>query len=279
MEINIENKIFLISYENKSLPLKKISKKNDLNQIQFYFNLKGEMDLLFNENYSIKLEENKCLILYNSKKALNLNAKLHNNSKIISFIISLKEMHNLLSNQDIYIPTIINIKEKYYEEIIISDSILFVLNQIMNSNGNMNTQKLFIKAKIYETFSLLFQSNESKNSEKCPFILNNDTINKIKEAKNILVKDISKTPTLYELSQDLDISLKKLKTGFKEIYGHSVYQYALNNKLEFAKNLLIKGKNNVNEVSLMIGYSSSSHFIAAFKKKYGVTPSSFVKNS
>ena len=157
MEINIENKIFLISYENKSLPLKKIFKKNELNQIQFYFNIKGKMDLLFNENYSVQLEENKCLILYNSKKALNLNAKLHNNSKIISFIISLKEMHNLLSNQDIHIPTIINIKEKYYEEIIISDSILFVLNQIMNSNGNMNTQKLFIKAKIYETFSLLFQ--------------------------------------------------------------------------------------------------------------------------
>ena len=77
----------------------------------------------------------------------------------------------------------------------------------------------------------------------------------------------------------MDISLKKLKTGFKEIYGHSVYQYALNNKLEFAKNLLIKGKNNVNEVSLKLGYSTSSHFIAAFKKKYGVTPSSFVKNS
>ena len=52
MEINIENKIFLISYENKSLQLKKISKKNDLNQIQFYFNIKGKMDLLFNENYA-----------------------------------------------------------------------------------------------------------------------------------------------------------------------------------------------------------------------------------
>ena len=76
MEINIENKIFLISYENKSLSLKKIFKKNELNQIQFYFNIKGKMDLLFNENYSVQLEENKCLILYNSKKALNLNAKL-----------------------------------------------------------------------------------------------------------------------------------------------------------------------------------------------------------
>ena len=33
---------------------------------------------------------------------------------------------------------------------------------------------------------------------------------------------------------------------------------------------------NVNEVGLKVGYSTSSHFIAAFKKKYGTTPKKYL---
>jgi AraC-like DNA-binding protein len=33
---------------------------------------------------------------------------------------------------------------------------------------------------------------------------------------------------------------------------------------------------NVNEVGLKLGYSTSSHFIAAFKKKFGTTPKKYL---
>ena len=36
--------------------------------------------------------------------------------------------------------------------------------------------------------------------------------------------------------------------------------------------MLDSGKYNVNEVGLKVGYSTASHFIAAFKKKFGITP-------
>ena len=48
--------------------------------------------------------------------------------------------------------------------------------------------------------------------------------------------------------------------------------------MELAKKLLSDSKNNVNEVSLKLGYSTASHFIAAFKNRYGVTPKMFKKN-
>lgn len=46
----------------------------------------------------------------------------------------------------------------------------------------------------------------------------------------------------------------------------------LDYKLEVARKLLDSGHFNVNEVGLKVGYSTASHFITAFKKKYGVTP-------
>ena len=276
MEIKIENKIFLNIFKNNDSKSKKILRDVNKDQIQFHFNIDGEFKLNFGKNYNINLKKNDSIILYNSKNQININAEIAKNSTVITFIISLSELHRLLSNQDIFIPTIINIKEKYYEKININQSLLYVLNQISNSDNHMNTKKLFLKAKVYEAFSLLFKSNEE--SDTCPFTINNELLGKIRLAKEILIEDVSKTPTLNQLSEKLTISLKKLKTGFKEVYGISVYQYALNHKLEHAKDLLIKGKNNINEISIILGYSNSSHFIAAFKKKYHLTPFNFIKN-
>ena len=74
------------------------------------------------------------------------------------------------------------------------------------------------------------------------------------------------------------ISLKKLKAGFKEIYGDTVFNFLFDYKMEFARKLLDTGSYNVNEVGLKIGYSTSSHFIAAFKKKFGTTPKKYLLN-
>ena len=35
-------------------------------------------------------------------------------------------------------------------------------------------------------------------------------------------------------------------------------------------------QHNVNEVGMKVGYSTASHFIAAFKKKFGTTPKKYV---
>ena len=43
-----------------------------------------------------------------------------------------------------------------------------------------------------------------------------------------------------------------------------------------ASRLIVVQKYNVNEVGLKLGYSTSSHFINAFKKKYGTTPKKYL---
>jgi AraC-like DNA-binding protein len=40
--------------------------------------------------------------------------------------------------------------------------------------------------------------------------------------------------------------------------------------------MLQSGKYKVNEVASAIGYTNPSHFIAAFKKKFGYTPKKFL---
>ena len=83
-------------------------------------------------------------------------------------------------------------------------------------------------------------------------------------------------PSLPDLADEIGLSLKKLKEGFKQLYGSTVYQFVLDHKMNHARQLLVTGSYNVNEVAIQLGYSNSSHFIEAFKKKFGTTPKKYL---
>ena len=85
--------------------------------------------------------------------------------------------------------------------------------------------------------------------------------------------------SLQELSDEIGLNIKKLKEGFKQIYGDSVYAFLFDYKMEFARKILENKEMNINEISIKIGYSTPSHFISAFKKKYGITPKKYLTNN
>ena len=101
---------------------------------------------------------------------------------------------------------------------------------------------------------------------------------KIRKAKDIVIERMAEPPGLQELADEIGLSLKKLKEGFKQIYGDSVFNFLFHYKMEYARRLLETNTYNVNEVGLKVGYSTSSHFIAAFKKKFGITPKKYVQS-
>jgi AraC-like DNA-binding protein len=159
---------------------------------------------------------------------------------------------------------------------VISPSLAIVLNQLINYNFNNNIKNLYFKGKAYELLSLYFNKSEDANVEQCPFLVDETNIIKIRKAKDIIISRLAEPPSLQELADEIGLNLKKLKEGFKQIYGDSVFSFLFDYKMEVARKLLESGENNVNEVGLKVGYSTSSHFIAAFKKKYGTTPKKYI---
>jgi AraC-like DNA-binding protein len=257
-------------------------KEIDASYIQFHFCLKGDLDFIFNEgNYSLNLSTNKFLILYNPKKDLPVNINLKSNSIFISALISINKFHKLFSQDGHKIDFLSgdNSNQKYYKQLEINNSMLLVLNQMLKYRTSSITKDLYLKSKIYEIFSLIFNSENNNEDDKCPFILNDDQLKKIRLAKDIILDRFNEPPTLVELSEEINLGLRQLKQGFKETYGKPVFQYLLDYKMDKAAKLLSDGKYNVNEVSIELGYSNSSHFIHAFKKKFGITPLSFIKQS
>ena len=282
-EFQVDNQLTLLKIIGKDNGKKNIFyDKLDASFIQFHFCISGSITFNYNKGtYNLKLDEGKFLTLYNPEKHLTIDASVAKNSKVISVLIPIVEFHKLFSSSSSDIPFFENksLNQKHYSENLISNSILIVLNHIIKDDMDNSTRSLLYKAKIYELFSLIFKKTKEIDLDQCPFLNNDENLKKIAKAKDVILKDIKNPPSLIELSKTIDLSLKNLKKGFKEIYGKPVYKYLFDFKMERAKQLLSNGNLNVNEVSYDLGYSSSSHFIAAFKKKYGITPRTYINNN
>jgi AraC-like DNA-binding protein len=69
------------------------------------------------------------------------------------------------------------------------------------------------------------------------------------------------------------MSVSKLKSTFKKVYGTGIYEYYQKNRMLKAKAMLLTGKYNVKEVGTQLGYTNLSNFSLAFKKEFGILPS------
>ncbi|MFO7720203.1 MAG: AraC family transcriptional regulator [Gillisia sp.] len=278
-ETKIEEGFYILKFQNEEKLPGNISRDIDSSFIQFHFCVKGKAKFLFNNSsYELPLEEEKSLLLYNPQRNLPINLELQPKSWVISLVISIKKFHSLFSQEAGYIPFLSkeNSDKKYYKDAGISPSMAIVLNQLMNFNLMPSIKSLYFKAKAYEMLSLFFNRTEDPNMEQCPFLSDEENVLKIRRAKEIIISRMAEPPSLNELSLEIGLSLKKLKEGFKQIYGDSVFSFLFDYKMEFARKLLDSGEYNVNEVGLKVGYSTASHFIAAFRKKFGTTPKKYI---
>jgi len=278
-EITLEKGFYVLHFQNESKDVEIFERDIDSTFIQMHFCIRGNSKFLFNNgNYSFDVLDNRCILLYNPKRTLPIHLEIQPKTTLISLLISIEKFHSLFSKESGYIPFLSNenSNRKYYDDAEIKPTVAIVLQQIINSNINSSIRELYVKGKVYELLSLHFQKDEATEGEYCPFLVDEDNVLKIRRAKEIIISRMAEPPSLQELANEIGLNLKKLKEGFKQIYGDTVYSFLFDYKMEHARRLLESNKFNVNEVGIQIGYSTASHFIAAFKKKFGTTPKKYV---
>jgi AraC-like DNA-binding protein len=278
-ETLIEEGFFILKFRNGTDKKQLFKREVSANFIQFHFCAKGSGSFNFNKgNYQLPIQEDRSLLLYNPQLDLPIEVSVEPQSWILSVLLPIMKFHRLFSTEANYITFLSeeNRDRKYYKEAGISPSIAIVLNQLMNYNLHPSVKPLYFKGKAYELLSLYFNRPANVDVEQCPFLVDEDNVAKIKKAKEIIISRMAEPPTLKELSEEIQLPLNKLKEGFKQIYGDPVFTFLYDYKMEVARQLLATGSYNVNEVGLKVGYSTASHFIAAFKKKFGTTPKKFV---
>ncbi|MBO2011854.1 helix-turn-helix transcriptional regulator [Hymenobacter negativus] len=91
-------------------------------------------------------------------------------------------------------------------------------------------------------------------------------------ARDYLVQHLALPPSLPELARLAGLNEFKLKKGFKELFGQTVFGYLSDYRLADARAQLQDRQKTASELAFELGYSSVQHFSTAFKKKFGVSP-------
>ena len=97
----------------------------------------------------------------------------------------------------------------------------------------------------------------------------------IKKARNEVDKTEIKPNLSVYLSEKLYHEYTYLSSLFSEVEGRTIENFFIEHRIEKAKELLIYGQMTLSEIAFELGYSSTSHLSAQFKKITGLTPSYF----
>lgn len=83
---------------------------------------------------------------------------------------------------------------------------------------------------------------------------------------------------LMPLSHKIGMNEFKLKKGYKQVFGTTIFGDFNKVRMEEAKNHLLGTDKSISDISLLAGYDDPPNFIRAFKHYFGLAPNQFRKH-
>ncbi|MBV2120554.1 MAG: AraC family transcriptional regulator [Candidatus Thiodiazotropha sp. (ex Ctena orbiculata)] len=135
---------------------------------------------------------------------------------------------------------------------------------------------LYRESKLLELICLTTSKLRHETSAPTTDIGRKDMV-MIHKAKELLLQDIQNPPSLKTLARRAGTNEFKLKKGFKQMFGQTVYGMLHEVRLIEAKRLIEQDGMGVHEAASWVGYKSASHFSSIFKRRFGILPKQLKK--
>ena len=157
----------------------------------------------------------------------------------------------------------------------ITPSLYHAIQQIKQCSFEGLTRKIYLESKIYEILAYCFEEQIATQTVK----LTTRDIESIHFVAHIIQSNIGHPLTIEEISKKVGINQTKLKLGFKQLYGTTIFGYLQELRMNQAQKDLLNTADSIEEISIKCGYINTSNFSNAFKKHFGYAPSRCRQNN
>jgi AraC-like DNA-binding protein len=260
---------------------------HDKSLIHFLFSLSGRINLSSEVNDGIEeISAGNFYMFSHPYGETTLEINLAPEAKLFSMVISMRELHGIFGSSfgrdaEATKEFMKHYKmKKFFIEKSMSPSISVIAHQFFNGINRPKVREIYQQGKVMEFLSLYMDTpNSAEEAENhCPFVMDAIELKKLKEARDIIIAQMIDPPSLKTLAKLVGTNEFKLKVGFKSVFNNTVYGYLSDYRMEYARKLLTVDNSRIKEVAAQVGYSNPSHFIAAYKRKYGITPKQHLKS-
>lgn len=154
-----------------------------------------------------------------------------------------------------------------------------IVHEIIHSSYEGAMKRLHLESKIMEMVLLVLDEGIGTVDSSSGSRLKKQDRDRLYAARYIVEERLENPLSLKELAKATELNEFKLKTGFKELFGMTVFEYLRDLRLEKGLFLMQVDQLNVGEAAAAVGYSNPSNFSAAFFKKYGCKPLQYLKST
>jgi len=252
--------------------------KGDLDMVTLYFNMKGKTTIgnkHFQKPFELGKYQHNLFYSQNGEGTLK-NDDLHVNTFMIqfnpdAFLRLTQDANDILKR---FGDDVINGKTVALSEdsLYMDVNMISAINAIVGCKYQESLKKMFLLSKSIELLVLQAEAYNKLHNNTNKYLKTEYDKERIIYAREYLISHLDMPPGLSELAKVAGINEYKLKRGFKETFGNTVFGYLADTRLELAKTDLLDRKKSASEIAFELGYSSLQHFSNAFKKKFGVSP-------
>lgn len=137
-------------------------------------------------------------------------------------------------------------------------------------------KRLYLESKALE-FLALFGESDGYGHVGGNMMLRRSDISKLELAHELVQEHFEQPLSIRALSKRIEMNEFKLKKGFRELFGMTIFELVRQKRMEKALWYLEVERLNVGEAAASVGYSNASNFTTAFRKHYGCNPSDLIK--
>ena len=178
------------------------------------------------------------------------------------------------SSQIITLPNCEELVRNYLENVTIdflcdipfeqSEYIVSTVSMFRSSTLSLDNECQMIYILISNLFHNQIESLQEKNTQKKSSI--------IKQAIDIIHREYADALYLEDIADRLYVNASYLSNAFHKKTGMTFSAYLTHVRLTNAEKLLIETNDLVSDISLRVGFGSSSYFVVCFTREYGVSP-------
>lgn len=147
-----------------------------------------------------------------------------------------------------------------------------VITELLSVKFSGKSKKLFLVSKVLELLALHLDKSKKDTNQQ---LNDSDLEKKLQKVKDVISSDLTGQYTVVQLSRIVGLNSYVLKKQFEKKFKQTIHQFLLQIRMEKTLDLLLHSTKPINEISDLVGYKNSTHFIAAFKNKMKITPKKY----